>query len=94
MFAIIIVAIGIIITAYLWPTTKLQTPVVFERTIIKNVNIVDVVTGEVIADQFVLIEQSRITKIDTTHITASDDVLLIDGTGYIIRFTLQMVLLV
>ena len=81
MFAIIIVAIGIIITAYLWPTTKLQTPVVFERTIIKNVNIVDVVTGEVIADQFVLIEQSRITKIDTTHITASDDVLLIEGTG-------------
>ena len=68
MVAIIIVAIAIIIPAYLWPTSSLQTPVAFERTIIKNVNVVDVVTGEVTADQFVLIEQSRITKIDTTHI--------------------------
>lgn len=81
MVAIIIVAIAIIIPAYLWPTSSLQTPVAFERTIIKNVNVVDVVTGEVTADQFVLIEQSRITKIDTTHITASDDALIIDGTG-------------
>lgn len=81
LFAIIIVAIAIIITAYLWPTTSLQTPVAFDRTIIKNVSIVDVVTGEVAANQFVLIEQSRITKIDTTHITASDDALIIDGTG-------------
>jgi hypothetical protein len=81
VFALIIVAIGIIITAYLWPTSKLQTPVVFEKTIIKNVNIVDVVTGEVALNQFVLIEQSRITKIDTTHITVSDDALIIDGNG-------------
>ena len=81
VFALIIVAIGIIITAYLWPTSKLQTPVVFEKTIIKNVNIVDAVTGKVVKNQFVLIENSRITKIDTTHITASDDALLIDGTG-------------
>ena len=81
VFAIIIVAIIIIITAYLWPTYKLQTPVVFERTIIKYVNVVDVVSGEVAVDQFVLIEQSRIIKIDTTHITASDDALIIDGTG-------------
>ncbi len=80
-FAIIIVAIAIIITAYLWPISKLQTPVVFERTIIKNVNIVDVATGEVAANQFVLIEQSRIINIDTAQITASDDALIIDGTG-------------
>lgn len=80
VFAIIIVAIAIITTAYFWPTSKLQTPVVFERTIIKNVNIVDVVTGEVAVDQYVLIEQSRIIKIDSTHITASDEALIIDGT--------------
>ncbi|MBL7473282.1 amidohydrolase family protein [Robertkochia sediminum] len=81
VMAIIIVAIAITITAYLWPTSKLQTPMVFERTIIKNVNIVNVVSGEVITDQFVLIEQSRITKIDTVLITAFDDALIIDGTG-------------
>jgi hypothetical protein len=81
LFAIIIVAIAMIITAYLWPTTSLQTPVAFERTIIKNVSIVDVVTGEVAANQFVLIEQSRIIKIDTAQITASEDALIIDGTG-------------
>lgn len=65
----------------MWPTSKLQTPVVYEKTIIKNINIVDVVTGEIAEDQFVLIEQSRITKIDSTNIATSEDVLLIDGTG-------------
>lgn len=35
--------------------------------------IVDVVTGEIAENQFVLIEQSRITKIDSTNITTSED---------------------
>ncbi|WGF91679.1 amidohydrolase family protein [Aequorivita marisscotiae] len=79
--ALFLLAITIITTAYLWPNSKFQTPVVYERTIIKNINIVDVVTGEIAEDQFVLIEQSQITKIDSTNITTSENALIIDGTG-------------
>ncbi|MEP3371710.1 amidohydrolase family protein [Maribacter dokdonensis] len=71
----------VIATAYIWPTSTLQSPKSFVKTIIKNVNIIDVETGEVIKNQFVLIENSRITKIDSTHIPVSDDALLIDGSG-------------
>jgi len=81
VIAIILLAIITITGAYLWPTSTLQPSESFEKTIINNVNIIDVETGEVVKNQFVLIENSRITKIDTTHITASDDALLIDGTG-------------
>lgn len=73
--ALFLLAITIITTAYVWPTSKLQTPIVYEKTIIKNINIVDVVTGEIAEDQFVLIEQSRITKIDSTNIATSEDAL-------------------
>ncbi|MHA7830961.1 MAG: amidohydrolase family protein [Flagellimonas sp.] len=81
VIAIILLAIITITGAYLWPTSTLQPPESFEKTIIKNVNVVDVVTGEVVADQFVLIEQSRIIKIDTAQMTAFDDALVIDGKG-------------
>lgn len=81
IFVLISLVVVVIATAYIWPTSKLQTPMVFERTIINNVNIVDVVTGTVKANQFVLIEHDRITKIDSINITDSNNTLIIDGTG-------------
>jgi len=65
----------------LWPTSKFKPPKYFEKTIINNVNIIDVETGNIAYNQYVLIENSRITKIDTVQITAFDDALIIDGTG-------------
>ncbi|WP_417201376.1 amidohydrolase family protein [Bizionia sp.] len=79
--AFICIIFIVLTIACLWPMSSLQPPKLSNKTIIKNVNIVDVETGEIAKHQFVLIENSRITKIDTTHIIASDDVLLIDGTG-------------
>jgi hypothetical protein len=78
--AIILLAITTITIAYLWPTSTLQPPESFEKTIIKNVNIVDVVSGKVVRNQFVLIEHSRITKINSTQFKVSDDALIINGT--------------
>lgn len=65
----------------MWPTSKFQPPKSFEKTIIKNVNIVNVETGEIAKNQFILIEQSRITKIDSSKIAVPEDALLIDGKG-------------
>ncbi|WP_439132488.1 amidohydrolase family protein [Polaribacter sp.] len=67
--------------AYLWPTSTLQPPKSFEKTIINNVNIIDVETGEIAKHQFVVIENSRITKIDSINIEVSDDALKIEGSG-------------
>ncbi|UAM97961.1 amidohydrolase family protein [Polaribacter litorisediminis] len=78
--AFICVILTVFAIAYLWPMSTLQPPKLSEQTIIKNVNIVDVATGEIAKHRFVLIEHSRITKVDTTNITASDDALIIDGT--------------
>ncbi|MGB3151596.1 MAG: hypothetical protein WBB27_13135 [Maribacter sp.] len=78
--AIILLIITIVIVAYLWPTSRLQPPKSFEKTIIKNIGLVDVETGEIAKHQFILIEHSRITKIDSTSILVSDDALIIDGT--------------
>jgi hypothetical protein len=81
VFAITLLAIITITGAYLWPTSTLQPPESFEKTIINNINIIDVESGEVTKNQFVLIEYSRITKIDAEEFKVSDDALIIDGTG-------------
>jgi hypothetical protein len=81
IFVLIALVVVVITTAYLWPTNILEPPKSFEKTIIKNVNIIDVETGNIAYNQYVLIENSRITKIDSTHITVSDDALIIDGSG-------------
>ncbi|AZQ58303.1 hypothetical protein EJ994_05580 [Maribacter sp. MJ134] len=78
--ALISIVVIVMATAYIWPTNTLQPPKSFEETIIKNVSIVDVKTGKIAKHQFVLIEHSRITKIDSTNIIVSDDALIIDGT--------------
>lgn len=81
MVAIIVLVIITITGAYLWPNSTLQPPESFEKTIIDNVNIIDVETGNIAYNQYVLIEKSRITKIDSTKINVSEKVLIIDGTS-------------
>lgn len=73
--------IGTITIADLWPTDSLQPPKSFEKTIIENVNIIDVISGKVVKNQFVLIENSRITIIDSAEIKFSNDALKIDGSN-------------
>ncbi|MCG2417797.1 amidohydrolase family protein [Aequorivita sp. F47161] len=81
VIAIILLAIITITGAYLWPTSTLHPPESFKKTIINNVNIIDVETGNIAYNQYVLIEKSRISKIDSTKINVSDDALIIDGAG-------------
>jgi len=81
VIAIILLAIITITGAYLWPTSTLHPPESFKKTIINNVNIIDVETGNIAYNQYVLIEKSRISKIDSTKINVSDDAVIIDGAG-------------
>ncbi|APQ18725.1 amidohydrolase family protein [Maribacter hydrothermalis] len=79
--AFICVVLIVLTTAYLWPMSTLQPPKLSKKAIIKNVNIIDVVSGKVLKKQSVFIERSRITKIDSTNKIDSNQALIIDGTG-------------
>jgi hypothetical protein len=78
---LILIAFVVVFVAYIWPTSSLETPNVYEETVITNVNIVDVTTGEVKENQHVLIADSRIKRIDSLAIKPSANALVIDGAG-------------
>lgn len=78
---LVLLSIITITSAYLWPTSVLQTPRVYTKTMINNINIVDVETGKTAYNQFALIENSRITRIDSVPFKPIDNSLRIDGTG-------------
>ncbi|WP_397445994.1 amidohydrolase family protein [Polaribacter sp. R77954] len=80
-FALTALLVIVITIAYLWPMDVIEPPKLFQKTIVKNVTIIDVETGNLAKHQFVLIENSRITKIDSIPIEVVDDVLHIDGSG-------------
>lgn len=80
LVALILVVLVVIFVAYIWPTSSLETPNVYEETLITNVNIVDVTTGEIKEDQHVLIGESRIKRIDSVEIKSSANALVIDGS--------------
>lgn len=80
-FALTALLVIVITIAYLWPMDVIEPPKLFQKTIVKNVTIIDVETGNLAKHQFVLIENSRITKIDSMPIEVVDDVLHIDGSG-------------
>jgi hypothetical protein len=78
--SILILVILIISTAILWPLPKLDSPKVFETILIKSINIIDVKSGDILENRDILIENNKISAIDTTgFIKVSSSALVING---------------
>jgi hypothetical protein len=74
---IIVVIIGI-----LWPLPDISVPEVHKTTMLEQINIIDVASGEIIYNQEILIVENRIAAIDSAgKIKRVDDVFIIDGKG-------------
>ena len=71
--------LAVLLGAYLWPTSSLETPKSYDETIITSINIVDVTTGDILQDRNVLIKQNTIAKIDSLPINVSKNILTING---------------
>lgn len=72
-------------TAILWPLPKLTPPERHHRTFIESINIVDVISGEITYNQYILIENNIIIATDTLEYQKQESDLIINGKGkYII----------
>ncbi len=82
LFLVVIAsASAIFLMGLWWPLTQIEAPRGPGSILIQSVNIVDVVSGEVLVDRAVLISDNRIVAIDSAVASMPDVELIIDGKG-------------
>jgi len=72
----------VIITAILWPMPKLDSPKKFDVVFIKSVNIIDVKSGDILANRDIIIIDNIISAIDTSGVLkVNSTALIINGSN-------------
>ena len=71
-----------IVVAVLWPMPKLRPPLKYHTVLIQSINIIDVVTGNLLKNRDILIKDNIIVAIDTAGVLkVKPTSLIIDGTN-------------
>ena len=80
--ALLLFLIVLFTAAILWPLPEIRVPEIYESTLIKSIDIIDVKSGNVLRNRDILIGKNRITEIDTAgNIKVPESVYIINGYG-------------